>query len=75
MNYLRLLIFFIPIGVVYDFTYASFGGVIVSQLAYIILSVSSSGFVKTRDGLVYPFCDFLFMMLQLGTFLFYLKLT
>ena len=75
MNYLRLLIFFIPIGASYDFTYASFGGVIMSQLLYIMFSVSSSGFVRSRDNLVYPLCDFLFMILQLGTFLSYSKLT
>ena len=71
MNYLRLLLFFIPIGASYDFSYASFGGVILSQLLYIMLSVSSSGFVKSRDSLVYPLCDFLFMILQLGNFLSY----
>ena len=71
MNYMRLLVFFIPIGASYDFAYASFGGVIVSQLLYIMFSVSFSGFVKSRDSLVYPLCDFLFMILQLGNFLFY----
>jgi hypothetical protein len=71
MNYLRLLLFFVPIGASYDFSYASFGGVIISQLLYIMFSVSSSGFVKSRDSLVYPLCDFLFMILQLGNFLSY----
>jgi hypothetical protein len=75
MNYLRLLIFFIPIGASYDFTHGSFGGVILSQLLYIMFSVSSSGFLRNRDSLVYPLCDFLFMILQLGNFLFYSKLT
>lgn len=73
MNYLRLLLFFIPIGASFDFTYASFGGVIVSQLLYIMFSVSSSGFVRNRDSLVYPLCDFLFMLLQLCTSLSYLS--
>lgn len=67
MNFLRLLIFYVPIGASYDLSYVSFGGVIFAQLLYIMFTVSSSGFIRTRDGISYPFCDFLMMMLHLGT--------
>ncbi len=70
MNFLRLWIFFLPIGAAYDFTYGSFGGVIVSQLLFVMFSVSSSGFVRSRDSVVYPLCDFLLMILQLSNFTF-----
>ena len=70
MNYWRFIVFFLPIGMAYDFTYASFGGTIVAQLFYIMFTVSSSGYVKGRDSLVYPLCDFLLMLLQLGKFYF-----
>lgn len=66
MNFLRLLFFYIPIGASYDLNYGSFGGVIFSQLLYIMFTISSSGYVQTRDGISYPFCDFLMMMLHLG---------
>jgi len=69
INLARLFIFFIPIGASYDFTYGSFGGVIVSQMIYIMFSVSSSGFIKARDSVIYPFCDFLLMALQLSNFI------
>lgn len=63
---MRLFVFFIPIGAAYDFTYGSFGGVIVSQMIYIMFTVSSSGFIKARDSVVYPLCDFLLLILQLS---------
>jgi hypothetical protein len=71
MNNFRLFFFYIPIGALFDINYCSFGGVIVSQLLYIMFTVSSTGFTKTRDGIIYPFCDFLMFLQHLGTFLFY----
>lgn len=67
MNFGRLLLFYIPIGACSDMTYISFGGLIVSQLFYVMFNVSSSGFLKGRDSFVYPMTDFLIIILQLST--------
>ncbi len=66
MNYMRFLFFFIPISMIYDFTYASFGGPIVSQLFYVMFNISSSGYFRNRDKIIYPFCDFLLIIIELG---------
>jgi hypothetical protein len=37
MNYLRLLLFFVPIGASWDFYYASYGGAILAQLIMMMI--------------------------------------
>lgn len=61
MTYLRLMLFFLPIGASYDFYYFSFGGAIISQLFMMMIEISSPGYVKKRDRFFYPLNNFLLM--------------
>jgi hypothetical protein len=60
--------FYLSISACYDISYASFGGPIVSQLFYVMFNISSSGFSKNRDKFIYPFCDFFFIIVELGIY-------
>lgn len=44
MNYFRLLIFFLPIGMSYDLYYSGFGGPLLSQLLMMMIEISSPGY-------------------------------
>lgn len=61
MNYLRLLVFFLPIGAAYDLYYLSFGGAIISQLFMMMIEVSSPAYSKKRDRFFYPLNNFLLL--------------
>ena len=50
MNFVRLLVFFVPIGAAYDLYYISFGGAIISQLFMMMIEVSSPGYTSKRDN-------------------------
>lgn len=67
MNYLRLLLFFVPIGASWDFYYASYGGAILAQLIMMMIEVSCSGYTLRRDKILFPLQNFLLMIGQLCT--------
>lgn len=68
MNYVRLLIFFIPIGSCWDIYYASYGGVIVSQLLMMMIQISCTGYINNRDKILFPINNFLFIAISLCKF-------
>jgi hypothetical protein len=72
MNYLRLLVFYITIGSTYDIDYSAYGGPIASQFFYMMMMVSCTGYTKRRDMLIYPFCDFLLIIIFICNFCYYL---
>ena len=61
LNYLRLLIFFIPIGAGYDIRYVCFGGAIFSQLFIVMADISCPYFLNRRDKVFGPLNNFLLM--------------
>lgn len=69
VNYLRLLLFFLPIGAGFDLYYVAFGGPLVAQLFMMMADVSCPFFNNRRDRIFMPFGNFLFMLIQLGIFL------
>jgi hypothetical protein len=68
VNYIRLLIFFVPIGAGYDLYYLAFGGPLFAQLFMMMADVSCPYFWNRRDRVFMPLGNFLFILLQLGTF-------
>jgi len=70
VNYLRLLMFFTPIGAGYDIYYLAFGGPLVAQLFMMMADVSCPYFLNRRDRIFMPIGDFLFMLLLLGILMF-----
>ena len=66
MNYLRLMFFVIPIGASHDLHYIQYGGVIASQVFYVMIGISSPGYEKIRDKILYVLCDFLFIIIALA---------
>lgn len=67
MNYFRLVIYFLPIGLSWDFYYASFGGAIISQLLIMMMEVSSTGYILLRDKILFPLQNFMMIVVQLCT--------
>jgi hypothetical protein len=65
MNFLRLLLFFVPIGAAYDLYYISFGGAIISQFFMMMIEVSSPGYTNKRDNFFYPLNNFLLLNIEL----------
>ena len=65
MNFVRLLVFFVPIGAAYDLYYISFGGAIISQLFMMMIEVSSPGYTSKRDKFMYPLNNFLLLTMEL----------
>lgn len=66
MNYFRLLIFFLPIGMSYDLYYTGFGGPLLSQLLMMMIEISSPGYELKRDKIMYPVNNFLLMLIELS---------
>ena len=68
INYLRLLLFFVPIGAGYEIYYVSFGGAIISQLFIVMADISCPFFWNRRDRVLGPLNNFLLMGLELGIY-------
>jgi hypothetical protein len=67
MNYFRLFLYFLPIGLSWDFYYASYGGSITAQLMMMMIEVSSTGYILLRDKILFPLQNFMMIMVQLCT--------
>jgi hypothetical protein len=65
LNYLRLLIFFLPIGAGYDLYYISFGGMIISQLFMVMADISCPFYTNRRDKILFPLNNFVLMLIEL----------
>lgn len=65
MNYFRLIIYYLPIGLSWDFYYASYGGAITSQLIMMMIEISSTGYLLKRDKILFPIQNFLFVIIHL----------
>jgi len=65
MNFIRLLILFVPIDIAYDVYFVSFGGAIISQLFMMMIEVSSPGYTSKIDKFLYPFNNFLLLTMEL----------
>jgi hypothetical protein len=65
MNYLRLFLYFFPIGLVWNCQELSYGGPIASQFLMVMIETSSSGYVLLRDKIIFPLLNFLLIIVQL----------
>ena len=66
MNYTRLLLYFLVLGVSPSSVYFSYAGPILSQLLILMIEVSSPGYNKRRDRVLYPIQNFLLMLAHIG---------
>jgi len=67
MNVLRTIIAHLCLGLAPDFHYVQFGGPIVSEIFFLMIQVSSSGYMLTRHRVIYPLLNFLQIMFLLCT--------
>lgn len=67
MNLGRIIIGHLCLGFAPDFHYVQFGGVIAGQVFYMMIQISSSGYKDTRNKIMYPILDFLYIIFLVGT--------
>jgi hypothetical protein len=65
MNYLRVVVYCLPIGLFWDYYYLSYGGAINAQLAILMAEVSSSSYLLRRDRILFPLHNFLILIIHL----------
>lgn len=65
MNYLRMVVYCLPIGLFWDYYYLAYGGPIIAQMTIIMAEVSSSGYLLRRDRVLFPLQNFLLLIVQL----------
>lgn len=67
MNFLRVIAYFLPIGLFWDYYYLSYGGAIAGQLFILMAEVSSTGYRLRRDKVLFPLQNFLLVVVHLST--------
>jgi hypothetical protein len=67
MNFLRVIGYFLPIGLFWDYYYLSYGGAIMGQLFILMAEVSSTGYLLRRDKVLFPLQNFLLVVVHLST--------
>jgi cell shape-determining protein MreD len=65
MNYLRVLVYCLPIGLFWDINYASYGGAIAAQMGILMAEVSSSSYLLRRDRILFPLQNFMLLVVHL----------
>lgn len=67
LNYLKVLLYCLPIGFFWDYYYLSYGGPITAQLLIIMAEVSSGNYRLRRDRVFFPIQQFLMLIIHLCT--------
>ena len=68
MNQIRLTFAFLCNGFAPDFHHIQFGGVLAGQVFYLMMQISCSPYIKTKDKVLYPILDFLYAVYLLCKF-------
>lgn len=66
MNYIRLFVYFLPIGLIWDCKELTYGAPIASQFLILIMDTTSSPYILIKDKILFPLLNFLLIAVQMG---------
>lgn len=66
MCFLRLLLYFVPIGLIWDCNELAYGGPLASQLLAVMVETTSPAYIQLRDRILFPVMNFLMILVQLS---------